>query len=100
MSNLEIIKSKLESQNVPALAQVWSTLAFRPVGWDSVVLSFDSHVKELSQVKVGSAFKLCSGKPVIKYRLIVRADEGRVQFTWKDGVKPAEWLKIEHDLLS
>lgn len=99
MSTLETIKNKLINQDVPALNQLWATVMFRPVGWDGLIVGFDSHVRDLTRVKVGSAFKLSCGKPIQKYRLIVKADAGRVQFTWKDGVKPADWLKIERDLL-
>lgn len=99
MSNLDVIKNKLIGQNVESLAQLWSTVSFRPVGWDGLIIAFDSHVRDLERVKIGSSFKLCSGKPIEKYRLIVKSDGGQISLKWKDGVKPANWLKIERDLL-
>lgn len=99
MSTLDTIKNKLVNQNVPALNHLWSTVSFRPVGWDGLVIGFDSHIRDLDRVKVGTSFKLCSGKPIEKYRLIVKSDGGQLVFNWKDGVKPKDWLKIERDLL-
>ena len=99
MSMIEAIKTKINNHQVPALDQVWGTVSYRPMGFNGLIIGFDSHIKELSQVKVGTSFKLCSGKPIVKYRLIVESESGRVKFNWKDGVKPSGWLKIERDLL-
>ncbi len=99
MSMIEAIKTKINNHQVPAFYQVWGTVSYRPMGFNGLIIGFDSHIKELSQVKVGTSFKLCSGKPIVKYRLIVESECGRVKFNWKDGVKPSDWLKIERDLL-
>ena len=99
MSMIEAIKTKINNHQVPALDQVWGTVSYRPMGFNGLIIGFDSHIKELSRVKVGTAFKLCSGKPIVKYRLIVESEQGKVKFNWKDGVKPSGWLKIERDLL-
>ena len=99
MSMIEAIKTKINNHEVPAFDQVWGTVSYRSMGFNGLIIGFDSHIKELSQVKVGTSFKLCSGKPIVKYRLIVESECGRVKFNWKDGVKPSGWLKIERDLL-
>ena len=99
MSMIEAIKTKINNHEVPALDQVWGTVSYRPMGFNGLIIGFDSHIKELSQVKVGTSFKLCSGKPIVKYCLIVESEQGKVKFNWKDGVKPSDWLKIERDLL-
>ena len=99
MSMIEAIKTKINNHQVPALDQVWGTVSYRPMGFNGLIIGFDSHIKELSQVKVGTSFKLCSGKPIVKYRLIVESEQGKIKFNWKDGVKPSDWLKIERDLL-
>ena len=99
MSMIEAIKTKIDSREVPAFSQVWGTVSYRSMGFNGLIIGFDSHIKELSRVKVGTAFKLCSGKPIVKYRLIVESEQGKVKFNWKEGVKPSGWLKIERDLL-
>lgn len=103
MSNLEQLKTKLVSGLVCGVFPAWSTVSYRPIGYDSFIIAFDSHVKSLDQVKVGSSYKLCPEKPVQQYRMIVKTNSVAgygLSCEWKNGLKPVNWMVIERELLS
>ena len=67
---------------------------------DMLQLSFDSHVGDVSRVRVGEFFRYRPGV-VVRYSLNVKMSIGKgLVFTWKDSIKPKEFIEIEHRLLS
>lgn len=67
---------------------------------DMLQLSFDSHVGDVSRVRVGEFFRYRPGV-VVKYSLNVKMSiGGGLIFTWKDSIKPDGFIEIEHRILS
>ena len=67
---------------------------------DMLQLSFDSHVQDVGRVRVGEFFRYRPGM-VIRYSLNVKMSSGGgLVFTWKNSMKPAEFIEIEHRLMS
>lgn len=67
---------------------------------DMLQISFDSHVGDISRVRVGEFFRYRPGV-VIRYSLNVKMSMGGgLVFTWKDSMKPKEFIEIEHRLMS
>lgn len=67
---------------------------------DMLQLSFDSHVGDISRVRVGEFFRYRPGV-VVKYSLNVKMSMGGgLVFTWKDSMKPYGFIEIEHRILS
>ena len=67
---------------------------------DMLQLSFDSHVGDVSRVRVGEFFRYRPGV-VVRYSLNVKMSMGKgLIFTWKDSIKPADFIEIEHRILS
>ena len=67
---------------------------------DMLQLSFDSHVGDVSRVRVGEFFRY-RPSAVVRYSLNVKMSMGGgLVFTWKDSMKPKEFIEIKHRLLS
>lgn len=67
---------------------------------DMLQLSFDSHVGDVSRVRVGEFFRYRPGV-VVRYSLNVKMSMGGgLVFTWKDSMKPNNFIEIEHRLMS
>lgn len=67
---------------------------------DMLQLSFDSHVQDVGRVRVGEFFRY-RPSAVVRYSLNVKMSMGGgLNFTWKDSMKPAEFIEIEHRILS
>lgn len=67
---------------------------------DMLQLSFDSHVGDVSRVRVGEFFRYRPGV-VVRYSLNVKMSiRGGLVFTWKDSIKPDGFIEIEHRILS
>ena len=67
---------------------------------DMLQLSFDSHVGDVSRVRVGEFFRY-RPSAVVRYSLNVKMSMGGgLIFTWKDSMKPSDFIGIEHRILS
>ena len=67
---------------------------------DMLQISFDSHVGDISRVRVGEFFRYRPGV-VVRYSLNVRMSSGNgLIFTWKDSMKPSNFIEIEHRLMN
>ena len=97
-SKIESLKANIEAGMLSGIlpVPVFSLRGFT----DMLQLSFDSHVGDISRVRVGEFFRYRPGV-VTRYSLNVKMSsrEGLV-FTWKDSMKPAEFIEIEHRLMS
>ena len=97
-SKIESLKNNIEAGMLKGVLPVpiFSLRGFT----DMLQLSFDSHVGDVSRVRVGEFFRY-RPSAVIRYSLNVKMSsrEGLV-FTWKDSMKPAEFIEIEHRILS
>lgn len=97
-SKIESLKNNIEAG---LLAGVLPVPVFSLRGFsDMLQLSFDSHVGDIARVRVGEFFRY-RPSAVVRYSLNVKMSsrEGLV-FTWKDSMKPAEFIEIEHRILS
>ena len=97
-SKIESLKNNIEAG---LLAGVLPVPVFSLRGFtDMLQLSFDSHVQDVGRVRVGEFFRY-RPSAVVRYSLNVKMSsrEGLV-FTWKDSMKPAEFIEIEHRILS
>ena len=101
-SAVDFLKTNIESglltRTLPV--SVFSLKAFK----DMLQLSFDSHINQFdNRVRVGKYFCL-KPNPIIRYGLNVQVDQNkwgvRLKTTWKDGLKPENWLEIEQKLAS
>ena len=67
---------------------------------DMLQISFDSHVGDVSRVRVGEFFRYRPGV-IVRYSLNVKMSiGGGLIFTWKNMVKPSDFIEIEHRILS
>lgn len=64
---------------------------------DSLVIYFDSHMKEYKHERVGVAFKLIPNLPIIRYRLTVKREGLGLKFEWQDQ-KPSNFKEIEEQI--
>ena len=97
-SKIESLKNNIEAG---LLSGVLPVSQFSLKGFtDMLQLSFDSHVGDVSRVRVGEYFKY-RPSVVIRYSLNVKMSMGGgLIFTWKNKVKPANSIEIEHQLLN
>ena len=66
---------------------------------DMLQLSFDSHVGDVSRVRVGEYFRYRPGV-VVRYSLNVKMSiGGGLIFTWKDSMKPKEFIEIQNEIV-
>ena len=97
-SKIESLKNNIEAGLLSGVLPVpqFSLRGFT----DMLQLSFDSHVQDVGRVRVGEFFRY-RPSAVVRYSLNVKMSsrEGLV-FTWKDSMKPAEFIEIEHRILS
>lgn len=67
---------------------------------DMLQLSFDSHVRDVNRVRVWEFFRY-RPSAVVRYSLNVKMSMGGgLIFTWKNKIKPDNFIEIEHRLLS
>lgn len=97
-SKIESLKANIEAGMLSGIlpVPVFSLRGFT----DMLQISFDSHVGDISRVRVGEFFRY-RPSAVVRYSLNVKMSsrEGLV-FTWKDSMKPAGFIEIEHRLMS
>ena len=97
-SKIESLKNNIEAGLLSGVLPVpqFSLRGFT----DMLQLSFDSHVGDISRVRVGEFFRY-RPSAVVRYSLNVKMSIGKgLVFTWKDSMKPAEFIEIEHRILS
>ena len=97
-SKIESLKNNIEAG---LLSGVLPVSQFSLKGFtDMLQLSFDSHVQDVNRVRVGEFFRY-RPSAVIRYSLNVKMAMGGVLvFTWKNKIKPDDFIEIEHRLLS
>lgn len=97
-SKIESLKANIEAGMLSGIlpVPVFSLRGFS----DMLQLSFDSHVGDVSRVRVGEFFRYRPGV-VTRYSLNVKMSMGGgLVFTWKNMVKPTNSIEIEHRLMS
>lgn len=97
-SKIESLKANIEAG---LLSGVLPVPQFSMRGFsDMLQISFDSHVRDISRVRVGEFFKY-RPSTVFRYSLNVKMSRGNgLVFTWKDSMKPAEFIEIQDRILS
>lgn len=97
-SKIESLKNNIEAG---LLSGVLPVSQFRLRGFsDMLQLSFDSHVQDVNRVRVGEFFRY-RPSAVVRYSLNVKMSiGGGLVFTWKDSMKPSDFIEIEHRILS
>ena len=97
-AKIENLKEQIESG---ALAGVLPVPQFSMREFtDMLQINFDSHVGDVGRVRVGQFFKY-RPNVVIRYGLNVKMSSGNgVVFTWKNLIKPDNFIEIEHKLMS
>ena len=97
-SKIESLKNNIEAG---LLSGVLPVPVFSLKGFsDMLQLSFDSHVGDIARVRVGEFFRYRPGV-IVRYSLNVKMSIGKgLVFTWKDSIKPTEFIEIEHRILS
>ena len=97
-SKIESLKNNIEAGMLSGIlpVPVFSMRGFT----DMLQISFDSHVQDVGRVRVGEFFRY-RPSAVVRYSLNVKMSsrEGLV-FTWKNMVKPSDFIEIEHRILS
>lgn len=97
-SKIESLKNNIEAGLLSGVLPegVFSLRGFT----DMLQISFEGEVGAGARVRVGEFFRY-RPSAVIRYSLNVKMSsrEGLV-FTWKDSMKPAEFIEIEHRILS
>ena len=97
-SKIESLKNNIEAGLLKGVLPVpqFSLRGFT----DMLQLSFDSHVGDVSRVRVGEFFRY-RPSAVVRYSLNVKMSIGKgLVFTWKDSMKPVNAIEIEHRLMS
>ena len=97
-SKIESLKANIEAGMLSGIlpVPVFSLRGFS----DMLQLSFDSHVGDISRVRVGEFFRYRPGV-ITRYSLNVKMSMGGgLVFTWKNMVKPTNSIEIEHRLMS
>ena len=97
-SKIESLKNNIEAG---LLSGVLPVSRFSLKGFtDMLQLSFDSHVGDVSRVRGGEYFRY-RPSAVIRYSLNIRmSSSSGLIFTWKNSMKPSDFIEIEHKLLS
>ena len=97
-TKIESLKANIEAG---LLSGVLPVSQFSLKGFtDMLQLSFDSHVQDVNRVRVGEFFRY-RPSAVIRYSLNVKMSMGGgLVFTWKNKIKPDDFIEIEHRLLS
>ena len=97
-TKIESLKANIEAG---LLSGVLPVSQFSLKGFtDMLQLSFDSHVQDVNMVRVGEYFRY-RPSAVIRYSLNVKmSSSGGLVFTWKNKIKPDDFIEIEHKLLS
>lgn len=97
-SKIESLKNNIEAG---LMAGVLPVSQFGLRGFtDMLQISFDSHVQDVNRVRVGEYFKY-RPTAVIRYSLNVKMSTGGgLIFTWKNSMKPSDFIEIEHRLLN
>lgn len=97
-SKIESLKNNIEAGLLSGVLPV-SQFGLRGFT-DMLQISFDSHVQDVSRVRVGEYFKY-RPSAVVRYSLNVKMSiGGGLVFTWKNKIKPDDFIEIEHRLLS
>lgn len=97
-SKIESLKANIEAGLLSGVLPV-SQFSLRGFT-DMLQISFDSHVSDVNRVRVGEYFKY-RPSAVIRYSLNVKMSiGGGLIFTWKNKIKPDDFIEIEHRLLS
>ena len=97
-SKIESLKNNIEAGLLSGVLPV-SQFGLRGFT-DMLQISFDSHVGDVSRVRVGEFFRYRPGV-VTRYSLNVKMSTGGgLIFTWKDSMKPSDFIEIEHRILS
>ena len=97
-TKIESLKANIEAGMLSGILPV-SQFSLRGFT-DMLQLSFDSHVGDVSRVRVGEFFRYRPGV-VVRYSLNVKMSIGKgLVFTWKDSIKPSDFIEIEHRILS
>ena len=97
-SKIESLKNNIEAGLLSGVLPV-SRFSLRGFT-DMLQISFDSHVQDVNRVRIGEFFRY-RPSAVIRYSLNVKmSSSGGLIFTWKDSMKPSEFIEIEHRLLS
>ena len=97
-SKIESLKANIEAGMLSGVLPVpqFSLRGFT----DMLQLSFDSHVQDVGRVRVGEFFRYRPGV-IVRYSLNVKMSMGGgLIFTWKNKIKPDDFIEIEHRLLS
>ena len=97
-SKIESLKNNIEAGLLSGVLPVprFSLRGFS----DMLQLSFDSHVWDVNRVRVGEYFRY-RPSAVVRYSLNVKMSiGGGIVFTWKDSMKPSDFIEIEHRILS
>lgn len=97
-TKIESLKANIEAGMLSGIlpVPVFSLRGFT----DMLQLSFDSHVGDISRVRVGEFFRYRPGV-IVRYSLNVKMSMGGgLVFTWKNTVKPTNSIEIEHRLMS
>ena len=97
-SKIESLKANIEAGMLSGIlpVPVFSMRGFT----DMLQISFDSHVQDVGRVRVGEFFRY-RPSAIVRYSLNVKMSMGKgLVFTWKDSMKPAEFIEIEHRILS
>lgn len=96
-SKIESLKNNIEAG---FLSEVLPVSRFSLRGFtDMLQLSFDSHVGDVSRVRVGEFFRY-RPSAVVRYSLNVKMSMGGgLVFTWKDSIKPSGFIEIQDKIL-
>ena len=97
-SKIESLKNNIEAGLLSGVLPV-SQFGLRGFT-DMLQISFDSHVQDVNRVRVGEFFRY-RPSAVIRYSLNVKMSTGGgLIFTWKNSMKPSDFIEIEHRLLN
>ena len=97
-SKIESLKANIEAGLLSGVLPV-SQFGLRGFT-DMLQISFDSHVQDVNRVRVGEFFRY-RPSAVIRYSLNVKMSTGGgLIFTWKNSMKPSDFIEIEHRLLN
>lgn len=97
-SKIESLKNNIEAGLLSGVLPV-SQFSLRGFT-DMLQISFDSHVQDVNRVRVGEYFKY-RPSAVVRYSLNVKMSMGGgLIFTWKNKIKPDDFIEIEHRLLN
>ena len=97
-SKIESLKNNIEAGLLSGVLPV-SQFGLRGFT-DMLQISFDSRVQDVGRVRVGEFFRY-RPSAVVRYSLNVKMSMvGGLIFTWKDSMKPAEFIEIQNRILS